>query len=143
MLTSLDGVGWSAVNPQKFWSKSKPFLGPKMQHDEVIWGVINNQFCAFKNRFVWYNFGICSVYIDSYISLSLSVWLIRLREGQTFCRNEYNTTGLCNQASCPLANSRYATVREHEGVCYLYVKTIERAHSPKNLWEKIKVHTEI
>lgn len=25
------------------------------------------------------------------------------------------------------------------GVCYLYIKTIERAHTPKNLWEKIKV----
>ena len=28
------------------------------------------------------------------------------------------------------------------GVCFLYVKTIERAHSPKTLWEKIKVSFE-
>jgi len=79
----------------------------------MIWQVINKNFCSFQVK---------TTTVD-------------------FCRNEYNVTGQCNKASCPLANSNYGTVIEQEGLCYLYIKTVERAHTPKKLWEKIKLST--
>ncbi|KMZ60066.1 MAK16-like protein [Zostera marina] len=82
-----------------------------MQHDEVIWQTIRHNHCSFMAKIVTGN----------------------------FCRNPYNVTGICNRSSCPLANSRYATIRDHEGVFFLYIKTIERAHRPNDLWEKIKL----
>ncbi|ODV65455.1 Mak16 protein [Hyphopichia burtonii NRRL Y-1933] len=80
--------------------------------DEIIWQVINQQFCAFK---------------------------IKTDKEQNFCRNEYNVSGFCSRQSCPLANARYATVKNIEGKLYLYMKTAERAHTPSKMWERIRL----
>ena len=50
-------------------------------------------------------------------------------------------TGFCNRQSCPLANSRYATVRADPltNVLYLYVKVPERNHLPSKWWERTKL----
>ncbi|GAV82308.1 Ribosomal_L28e domain-containing protein/Mak16 domain-containing protein [Cephalotus follicularis] len=82
-----------------------------MQHDEVIWQVIRHNHCSY---------------------------MAKIETGK-FCRNLYNVTGICNRSSCPLANSRYATIRDHDGVFYLYMKSIERAHKPNELWERVKL----
>ncbi len=86
-----------------------------MAADEVIWSIINNQFCSFKIK----------------------------TETSAFCRNEYNVTGVCSKQSCPLANNQYATVREENGRLYLLKKVVERAHLPSKMWEKLVLSTNV
>ncbi|TKA22216.1 hypothetical protein B0A50_08328 [Salinomyces thailandicus] len=94
-----------------------------MASDEIVWSIINNQFCSYKLKLPGN---------DSKQQKSTK---------STFCRNEHNVTGLCNRQSCPLANSRYATIRQDAatGRLYLYIKAVERAHMPNKWWEKIRL----
>eukprot|EP00485_Elphidium_margaritaceum_P000996 CAMPEP_0202694654 /NCGR_PEP_ID=MMETSP1385-20130828/8459_1 /ASSEMBLY_ACC=CAM_ASM_000861 /TAXON_ID=933848 /ORGANISM="Elphidium margaritaceum" /LENGTH=362 /DNA_ID=CAMNT_0049350541 /DNA_START=35 /DNA_END=1123 /DNA_ORIENTATION=- len=90
-----------------------------MQHDTIIWNVISPSqggFCSFRRRIPG--------------------------APTRFCKNAYNVLGICAEMACPLANSRYATVRETRGTCYLMMKTIERAHTPSKHWEKIKLSSD-
>ncbi|KAJ2358472.1 MAK16-like protein [Coemansia erecta] len=82
-----------------------------MNNDGIIWEVLNNQFCSFKVK----------------------------TDVGNLCRHPYNLTGRCNRKECPLANSRYATVRETNGRIHLCLKTAERAHMPAKQWEKIEL----
>ncbi|KAJ6240327.1 protein mak16 [Anaeramoeba flamelloides] len=80
-----------------------------MIQDDIIWSCVGENFCCFKAK----------------------------TKLETFCRNRYNLSGICRRKLCPLANSQYATVLEHRGKCLLYMKTIERIHTPNKMWEKI------
>ena len=80
--------------------------------DDIVWQVINHQFCAYK---------------------------LTTPQKESFCRNEYNVNGVCSRLTCPLANSKYATVRNVNGRIYLYIKTAERQHMPNKWWERIKL----
>ncbi|EJW01965.1 hypothetical protein EDEG_03573 [Edhazardia aedis USNM 41457] len=56
-----------------------------------------------------------------------------------FCKNTQNVTGLCEEKSCPLANSKYATIREKNGKLYLYVKEPERMQTVNRQYEEIEL----
>lgn len=57
----------------------------------------------------------------------------------SLCKNKYNVTGMCDRASCPLANSKYATVREENGKLYAFLKEAERNNTPSERYEKIEI----
>lgn len=84
--------------------------------DESIWGLIGG-----KNKF-------CSHKLPT--------------ETQDLCKNENNVTGICEFASCPLANNKYATVREIDGRLYLFKKEPEYVNLPIKSYEKILLNSE-
>lgn len=55
------------------------------------------------------------------------------------CKNVYNVTGMCNEFSCPLANSKYATVRSIDGIMYLFIKEPEKCNLPRQMYDKIQL----
>lgn len=57
----------------------------------------------------------------------------------TLCKNVYNVTGMCNEFSCPLANTKYATVRSINEELFLFIKEPERCAEPRYMYEKIKL----
>lgn len=69
-----------------------------MQHDDIIWRLLKDSFCSFRAKL--------------------------RKEKQAFCRNPYSCTGLCNRRTCPLANSKYATLREEDGNIFLYLSLL-------------------
>jgi len=81
-----------------------------MASDELIWQILDKQFCSYKTDAI---------------------------NHQNFCKHPMNATGFCKMSHCPLANSQYATVVEKDGKMFLCIKTPERAHLPRKLWEKI------
>ncbi|KAF2119150.1 ribosomal L28e protein family-domain-containing protein [Lophiotrema nucula] len=86
-----------------------------MASDDLVWSIIGTDFCSFK---------------------------LKTSKDQTFCKNPHNVSGFCSRQACPLANSRYATIRSDPktGELFLFVKAVERSHLPNKWWEKIKLH---
>jgi protein MAK16 len=77
--------------------------------DELVWQILDKQFCSYKRT------GI----------------------DQDLCSHPLNVYQVCKRIFCPLANSRYATIVERKGRVYLLLKSPERAHLPRQLWERI------
>ncbi|KAI5172546.1 protein MAK16 [Nematocida sp. LUAm3] len=83
-----------------------------MLDDQSIWNSIGskNKFCSFK---------------------------MKTDTDDILCKNPNNVSGMCSRETCPLANSKYATIRSIDDKLFLFVKEPERLHKPSSIYEKI------
>ncbi|KAI5184540.1 protein MAK16 [Nematocida homosporus] len=83
-----------------------------MLDDQSIWNAIgqSHKFCSFK---------------------------MKTDTEEVLCKNANNVSGICSRSTCPLANSKYATVRAINDKLYLLLKEPERVHKPRLQYEKI------
>mmetsp|Transcript_39407 Transcript_39407/g.92172 ORF Transcript_39407/g.92172 Transcript_39407/m.92172 type:complete len:171 (-) Transcript_39407:737-1249(-) len=80
------------------------------KNDDLIWQIIGErEFCCFKKKTIFKN----------------------------FCSHKFNITGLCSKQSCPLANSKYATIIQQQGKFFLVKKDERNLNFPNKTWKKI------
>jgi protein MAK16 len=80
------------------------------QSDHLIWNLIGEkEFCTYKSNT---NLGFV-------------------------CKSNFNLTNMCSRQSCPISNSRYATIIEQDGIFFLLKKDSNKLSFPKKIWKKI------